>query len=179
MHVANRLEKPLPDEPFLPFRETHPEKSLSQTITAPAPAVIKEVNHSAPIKSMLRRYSGKPRRLAVTFVDAMQSTAPEPKIPASPAETLDNIVFSYGSMSPGNSPYTARPNSGANTSQPSPMSPETPILSPPPRTTSRWSMSTSADDVTQIGRPILNFNTTRRSPNNVTAGLPSNPRARI
>lgn len=178
VHLAN-WEKSVPDEPVPLFFKMDPEKNPYQEIATPAPAIIKENESSSiKVKSMLRRLSSQPRRLAVTFANTTQGIAPEPKIPSSPAETLDNIVLSYGSVNPGGPHYTTRPRSDASQLEPtpSPMSPSTPSISrfgrSQIRATSRWSMSTAADDATHIDLP---FNA-RHPAKNVKAGLPSNPR---
>jgi hypothetical protein len=146
-----------------------------QAIAAPAPAVVRGNSCPTPrhIKSMLRRLSGKPRRLGVTFVDAAPSTAAERPQPKSPAETLDSIVLSYGSTSPGRSAHSYRPTSKTDASQ------FTLSTAPPPRrfqarTTSRWSMSTTGDDMAYPRLPTANFSAGRHAVKNVKTGLPSN-----
>ncbi|KIM77424.1 hypothetical protein PILCRDRAFT_12062 [Piloderma croceum F 1598] len=174
-HIANRLAKPLPKEPAPTFSGTDVEKVSFQAITAPAPAVVREDSGSTPrhIKSMLRRLSGKPRRLGVTFVDAVPSTAAERPLPESPAETPDDIVLSYGSMSPGRSAHSYRPTSRTDTSR------FTLSTAPPPRRfqariTSRWSMSTAGDDMAYHHLPTANFSAAHHAAKNVITGLPSN-----
>jgi hypothetical protein len=183
VNVANRWEKPLPNEPAPSSFETDLEKNPFQGVTPLAPAIVKGDIGSTPrhAKSMLQRLSGKPRRLAVTLVDAARSTVTDPPLPVSPAETLDDIVSSYSNTSSGSSTHT--PHSGPRTdatqlaSSIPPMSPMMSIMSPrrlfQTRITSRWSMSTAADDVTRASFPTTAAHYTVKN----TVGLPSNPRS--
>jgi len=192
VHMANRLEESSPNEPFLPFYATDSEKNIFQEIIAPAPAVIKGSVDSPP-KSMLRRPSDKLRHrdMTVTFVDSAWSTAPESTrhrspLPTSPAETLDNIVLSYGNTSSGSSLHTIRPRSRVDkdrlTPFAPPISPTTSLMSLtrhfPARVTSRWSMSTAADDAAHAGPSMINFSVFGHPAKKVIAGLPFNPRPR-
>jgi hypothetical protein len=184
-HVADRQEKPLPNVPVQAIPAADSKKVPFQVIAAPAPAVVKGNMRSTPrhVKSMLRRLSGKPRPLAVTFVDAAQSTAPPP---TSPAETLDDIVRSYGSTSPVISVRTSRPRSRIDANRltlslPS-LTPTMSVLSPPrrlqARITSRWSMSTAGDDATRTRLPTTNSNGAHHVPKKIVIGLPYGPGTR-